>query len=143
MKLIRQLLDAKGSDVQAIAPDASVLDAIKMMAEKAIGALAVMQDSTLVGIVTERDYARKIILKGRSSSSTTVSEIMTADVITSNDSETVTECMNIMTEKRIRHLPVLDGTTVCGMISIGDLVKAVIADQQQEIEHLEHYISGN
>lgn len=143
MKLVRQLLDNKGHDVLAVTPDTSVLDAIKLMAEKAIGALAVLQGSTLVGIVTERDYARKVILKGRSSESTTVGEIMTSDVITTTDTETVTECMNLMTNKKIRHLPVVEGDAVTGMISIGDLVKAVIADQQEEIEHLEHYISGN
>lgn len=143
MKLVRQLLDSKGHDVLAVTPDTSVLDAITLMAEKSIGALAVFQESTLVGIVTERDYARKVILKGRSSESTKVSEIMTPDVITTTDTETVSECMNLMTNKRIRHLPVLDGDTVTGMISIGDLVKAVISDQQEEIEHLEHYISGN
>lgn len=143
MKLVRQLLDSKGHDVLSVTPDTSVLDAIKLMAEKAIGALAVLQESTLVGIVTERDYARKVILKGRSSESTTVSEIMTSDVITTTGSESVSACMNVMTNKKIRHLPVLDGDSITGMISIGDLVKAVIADQQQEIEHLEHYISGN
>lgn len=143
MKLVRQLLDSKGHDVLSVTPDTSVLDAIKLMAEKAIGALAVLQESTLVGIVTERDYARKVILKGRSSESTTVSEIMTSDVITTTGSESVSACMNVMTNKKIRHLPVLDGDSITGMISIGDLVKAVIADQQEEIEHLEHYISGN
>ena len=142
MKLVKQLLDAKGHDVLSIAPDASVLDAIKLMAEKSIGALAVMDGSKLVGIVTERDYARKVILKGRSSEKTPVSEIMSSDVLTTNGAETVQICMNQMTDRKIRHLPVVDGDAVVGMISIGDLVKAVIADQKEEIEHLEHYISG-
>lgn len=142
MKLVKQLLDAKGHEVLSIAPDSSVLDAIKLMAEKSIGALAVMEGDQLAGIVTERDYARKVILKGRSSQGTPVSEIMTTKVLTTNGAETVQTCMNHMTEHKIRHLPVVDGVQVVGMISIGDLVKAVIADQQEEIEHLEHYING-
>jgi CBS domain-containing protein len=142
MKLVKQLLDAKGYEVLSISPDASVLDAIKVMAEKGLGALVVLQDTALAGIVTERDYARKVILKGRSSKSTLVSDIMTAEVITTTGDNTVDECMNMMTDRRIRHLPVVDGETVIGIISIGDLVKAVIADQKAEIEHLEHYISG-
>jgi CBS domain-containing protein len=142
MKLVKQLLDRKGHDILSISPDASVLDAIKVMAEKAVGALVVMQDSALAGIVTERDYARKVILKGRSSKSTLVSEIMSAKVITTTGDSTVEECMNMMSDRRIRHLPVVDGETVIGIISIGDLVSAVIADQKAEIEHLEHYISG-
>jgi len=143
MKLVRQLLDAKGANVVAVAPGTSVLDAIKMMAEQGIGALAVMQESQLVGIVTERDYARKVILKGRASDTTTVSEIMTSDLITTSKNETVSECMSLMTDKHIRHLPVLENDAIAGMISIGDLVKAVIADQREEIEHLENYISGS
>lgn len=142
MKLVKQLLDAKGHEVLSISPDASVLDAIKVMAEKGLGALVVLQDTAIAGIVTERDYARKVILKGRSSKSTLVSDIMTAEVITTTGDNTVDECMNMMTDRRIRHLPVVDGETVIGIISIGDLVKAVIADQKAEIEHLEHYISG-
>jgi len=142
MKLVRQLIDSKGHDVLSIAPDASVLDAIKLMAQKSIGALAVMDGSTLAGIVTERDYARKVILKGRNSDTTFVSEIMTTGVVTTSSDETVQKCMNMMTDMKIRHLPVVDDDAVVGMISIGDLVKAVIADQQEEIQQLEHYISG-
>ena len=142
MKLVKQLLDAKGHNVLSISPDASVLDAIKTMAEKGVGALAVMEGSSLAGIVTERDYARKVILKGRSSADTLVSEIMTPNVITITGDDSINECMNMMTDSRIRHLPVVDGDSVIGVISIGDLVKAVIADQKEEIEHLEHYISG-
>ena len=142
MKLVKQLLDAKGHDILSISPDASVLDAIKLMAEKGVGALVVLQDTALFGIVTERDYARKVILKGRSSESALVSEIMTPKVITTTGDDTVDECMNMMTDRRIRHLPVVDGESVIGIISIGDLVKAVIADQKEEIEHLEHYISS-
>lgn len=142
MKLVKQLLDAKGHDVLSISPQESVLDAIKLMAEKGVGALAVMDSDRLAGIVTERDYARKVILKGRSSESTSVAEIMTGSVITTSGEESVDRCMNKMTDEKIRHLPVVAGDSVVGMISIGDLVKAVIADQKEEIEHLEHYISG-
>jgi CBS domain-containing protein len=141
MKLIKHLLDAKGRDVQSIAPDGSVLDAILKMADKGIGALLVIEDGSLAGIVTERDYARKVILKGRSSEDTAVRDIMTADVCTANSEDTVQNCMNMMTDRRCRHLPVVDNGEINGMISIGDLVKAIIADQKEEIEHLEHYIS--
>jgi CBS domain-containing protein len=101
-----------------------------------------MDGDSLAGIVTERDYARKVILKGRSSQDTPVKDIMTADVFTTSAEQTVDSCMNVMTDKRIRHLPVVDGDSVTGMISIGDLVKAIIADQKEEIEQLEHYITG-
>jgi CBS domain-containing protein len=142
MKLVRHLLDAKGPDVIAISPSDSVLDAIKLMAQKGIGALAVMDGETLEGIITERDYARKVILKERSSRNTPVSEIMSANMHTAGLNDTVDRCMNIMTDERIRHLPVVEAGKVVGMISIGDLVKAVIADQKEAIEHLEHYITG-
>jgi CBS domain-containing protein len=142
MKIIKHLLDAKGRDVESIAPDGSVLDAIMLMAEKGIGALLVLDGDSLVGVVTERDYARKVILKGRSSRETPVSDIMTGDVFTATSDDTVKSCMNVMTDQRIRHLPVVDDGDISGMISIGDLVKAIIADQQEEIEQLEHYISS-
>lgn len=142
MKLVKHLLDAKGRHVIAISPDSSVFEAIKIMADKSIGSLVVMEDEKLAGIVTERDYARKVIVKGRSSKSTRVAEIMTTDVVTTSSAETVDKCMAVMTELRIRHLPVLEDNRVIGMISIGDLVQAIIADQKEEIEHLEHYISG-
>jgi len=142
MKLIRQLLDAKGRDVESITPDGSVLDAILQMAEKGIGALLVLDGGTIAGIVTERDYARKVILKGRSSQETPVRDIMTADVITATSDDSVKNCMNMMTDKHCRHLPVIDNGEVSGMISIGDLVKAIIADQKEEIEQLEQYISS-
>ena len=142
MKLVKHLLDSKGSDIISIAMNASVLDAIKLMAEKAIGSLLIMDGSALKGIVTERDYARKVIIKGRSSKSTEVSEIMTTDVYTTSPGETVNHCMSLMTKYKIRHLPVVDDGTVVGLISIGDLVEAIIRDQQEEIEQLEHYISG-
>lgn len=142
MKLVCHLLDSKGRDVVSIAPDASVLDAIRLMSDRGIGALVVMDGNKLAGILTERDYARKVILKGRASDATEVREIMTTDVITTTSSESVEKCMNIVTDKRIRHLPVVDEGKIVGMISIGDLVKAIISDQQQAIEQLEHYISG-
>ncbi len=142
MKLVKHLLDAKGRHIVAISPDASVLEAIKIMADKSIGSLVVMQDDKLEGIVTERDYARKVIIKGRSSESTHVAEIMTTNVVTTSSAETVDTCMALMTEMRIRHLPVLEDNRVIAMISIGDLVQAIIADQKEEIEQLEHYISG-
>lgn len=142
MKLVNHLLDTKGRHIVSIRPDASVFDAIKLMAEKGVGSLVVMEDQQMLGILTERDYARKVILKGRASENTRVSEIMTTDVLTTSGSETVNQCMETMTERRIRHLPVIEDNTVVGIISIGDLVQAIISDQQQEIQQLEHYISG-
>ena len=142
MKLVKHLLDSKGREIISIAEDASVLEAIKKMAERSIGSLLVMQGDTLKGIVTERDYARKVIVKGRSSKSTLVGQIMTAEVHTASTDQTVNDCMKIMTEYRIRHLPIVENDKVLGMISIGDLVQAIIADQQEEIQQLGQYISG-
>ncbi len=142
MKLVKHLLDNKGRTLISIVEDASVLDAITLMADHAVGSLLVMDDQVLKGIVTERDYARKVIVKGRSSSTTRVGEIMTSKVVTATLDQTVTDCMTVMTERKIRHLPVVDDGRVIGMISIGDLVQAIIAHQQEEIEHLEQYISG-
>jgi CBS domain-containing protein len=142
MKLVKHLLDAKGSDVISIAPAASVFDAIKLMADRAVGSLLVMDGEKIIGIVTERDYARKVILLGRSSETTKVEQVMSTEVITATAEQTVRECMTLMTEKRIRHLPVVADDKVIGMISIGDLVQAIISDQQHEIEQLEQYISG-
>ena len=142
MKLVKHLLDSKGAEIISIAANASVLDAIKLMAERAVGSLLVMDGDALKGIVTERDYARKVIVKGRASDSTEVGEIMTAEVVTATIDQTVSNCMSVMTDRRIRHLPVVDAGKVVGMISIGDLVQAIIADQQEEIEQLEQYISG-
>jgi CBS domain-containing protein len=142
MKLVKHLLDSKGHDVISVAPDLSVFDAIKLMADRLVGSLLVMNDEELRGIVTERDYARKVIIKGRSSETTRVSEIMSTEVLTTSSSQTVNQCMELMTERRIRHLPVVEDNHVIGMISIGDLVQAIIADQQEEIEQLESYISG-
>ena len=142
MKLVKHLLDNKGGAIISIAEDASVLDAITLMADHAVGSLLVMDGEVLKGIVTERDYARKVIVKGRSSSTTQVGEIMTSKVLTATVRQTVTDCMTIMTEHKIRHLPVVDDGQVIGMISIGDLVQAIIAHQKEEIQHLEQYISG-
>ena len=144
MKLVKHLLDAKGRNVISISPAASVFDAIKIMADESIGSLVVMDEhDKLVGIVTERDYARKVIVKGRSSHDTPVEEIMTADVMTASSAHTVKSCMELMTEKKLRHLPVVENDKVIAMVSIGDLVQAIIADQQEEIEQLEQYISGH
>ena len=137
---VRQLLDRKGRQVFSIAPGAAVLDAIRMMAERHVGALLVLQGDTLSGIVSERDYARKVILMGRSSADTPVRDIMTVAVVTVQPETPVEKCMQVMTERRVRHLPVIEAGRVVGMVSIGDLVKAVIADQQQHIEQLESYI---
>lgn len=142
MRTVQQMIAAKGGTVYAIAPDEPVLEAIRRMAEYRIGALLVMSDEALEGIVSERDYARKVILKGRSSADTRVSEVMTRDVHTVGLDRTVHGCMKLMTEQRIRHLPVVDGGKVVGVLSIGDLVKAVIEDQQAEIAQLQSYIAG-
>ncbi|MDH3545501.1 MAG: CBS domain-containing protein [Gammaproteobacteria bacterium] len=142
MKLVKHLLDNKGRHVFSVVPGDSVLDAIKLMAEKSIGSLVVLEDDKLLGILSERDYARKVIIKGRASESTRVAEIMTTDVFTTTSGQTVNDCMNLMTEKKIRHLPVVEDDKVIGMISIGDLVKAIITDQQEAIQQLEQYISG-
>jgi CBS domain-containing protein len=142
MKLVKHLLDTKGRQIVSIAPDASVFDAIKLMADNTVGSLIVIDDEQLLGIVTERDYARKVILKGRSSDNCKVSEIMSTEVVMASSSDSVNECMEVMTERRIRHLPVVEDDKVIGVISIGDLVQAIISDQQEEIEQLGSYISG-
>lgn len=140
MKTLKQLLEVKGREVYSIAPDAQVIDAIKLMADKSVGALIVMEGGRIVGILSERDYARKVILHGKSSHDLQVREIMTSKVITVQPGQTVEECMALMTDKRIRHLPVTEGERLIGVLSIGDLVKEVIAEQQQTIEQLESYI---
>ena len=142
MKTVRNILQVKGNNCWSIAPSDSVYDAMKIMAEKEIGALLVIEQDKLVGIISERDYARKVILQGRSSKTTQVREIMTARVAYADPDQGVEECMAVMTEKRIRHLPVMDGGRLCGVISIGDLVKSIIAEQKFIIEQLERYITG-
>ena len=140
MAIASLLLKHKGRVVHSIAPEAPVLDAIRLMAQHGVGALLVMQGGKLLGVVSERDYARKVILKGKSSNDTAVSHIMSAPVLTVNAQQSVHECMRIMTEHRIRHLPVVDGEQVIGVLSIGDLVRAVVEEQQQTIADLEQYI---
>ena len=137
---VRQLLDRKGRQIFSIAPGDAVLAAIRLMAERHVGALLVMEGDTLAGIVSERDYARKVILMGRSSADTPVRDIMSTPVVTVQPETPVEKCMQIVTERRVRHLPVIERGRVVGMVSIGDLVKAVIAEQQQQIEQLESYI---
>jgi len=142
MRTVRQLLEAKAPEIFAIGPDVPVLDAIKLMAEKRIGAVLVMEAGKLAGILSERDYARKVVLQGRSSKDTPVREIMTAQVISVGLNDTTDRCMQLVTNRRIRHLPVLDGDAVLGVVSIGDLVKAVIEDQQLELDQLQRYIAS-
>lgn len=134
------LLSRKGQVLFGIAPDEPVLEAIRMMADHGIGAVLVLKDDELVGIVSERDYARKVVLMGRSSNETPVWQIMSSPVVTVSPSDSLDTCMRVMTDRRIRHLPVSDGGRVVGMLSIGDLVKAVIDDQRRTIEQLEAYI---
>jgi CBS domain-containing protein len=146
MRTVRQLLEAKSADrvpaIHAIPPDAPVLDAIRLMAERHVGAVLVMAGPRLVGILSERDYARKVVLQGRASASTPVADIMTAQVVTTRPDDTSDHCMQVMTDRRIRHLPVVEGDDVLGVISIGDLVKAVIEDQRAELDHLQRYIAS-
>ena len=142
MQTVGQLLGVKGSEVFSVAPQDSVLHAIEVMATRHVGALLVMSQGSLIGIISERDYARKVILKNRSSHDTPVSDIMTSPAVSVTPEDTVHNCMQIMTERRFRHLPVVKGGRVVGMLSIGDLVKAVIQDQTEQIEQLERYIAG-
>jgi CBS domain-containing protein len=139
MQTAAQLVRNKGS-IYSVDPDAPVLEAIKLMAEHSVGALLVMRDQQLIGVVSERDYARKVILKGFASSETPVRQIMTSPVTTVSPDKSVRDCMRIMSEKRFRHLPVVDRDHVIGVLSIGDLVRAVLEEQQQTIEELERYI---
>ncbi len=142
MSQVRHLLEGKGRSIFSISPDAPVLEAIKYMAEHRIGALLVMRDEHLVGVVSERDYARKVILQGRSSAQTAVSDIMRSEPLTVGPDTDVFDCMRLCTDSRVRHLPVVDGDAVVGVISIGDLVKAVIDAQADQIEHLQRYITS-
>ncbi len=140
MHSVRQVLKAKGAAVYHVEPDDPVLEAIRQMAERSVGALLVMRGPDLVGIVSERDYARKVVLLGRSSAETPVWQIMSAPVVTVTGEATVADCLELMTERRIRHLPVVDGARVLGVLSIGDCVKAVIDAQRHQIEDLERFI---
>ncbi len=140
MRSVDAILRSKGAEIFSVAPDDPVLTALRRMAEKHCGALAVMRGPELVGIFSERDYARKVVLVGRSSADTPVSQVMSSPVTTVTRDASVNECLALMTERRIRHLPVVDGGRVCGMLSIGDLVKEVIDDQRHQIEDLERFI---
>jgi CBS domain-containing protein len=140
MAIASQLLKHKGRVIHSVTPDAPVLEAIRLMAEHGVGALLVMSGEQLVGVVSERDYARKVILKGRSSNDTPVRQIMSSPVLTVQADQSVHDCMRIMSEKRIRHLPVVDAGGVIGVLSIGDLVRAVLEEQQRTIADLEQYI---
>ena len=142
MRTVQQLLDDKGHEIQSVHPDDSVFDAIQKLAAANIGSLIVIEDDRPVGIFTERDYARNVILKGKSSPTTQIREVMTTRVIYVQPEQTVEECMAIMTDKHIRHLPVLRDEKLIGMISIGDLVKSIIADQKFTIEQLQQFIQG-
>jgi CBS domain-containing protein len=142
MQTVSQLLQVKGSQIFSVAPADSVLRAIEIMATRHVGALLVMSEGTLLGVISERDYARKVILKNRSSHDTPVSDIMSSPAVSVTPDDTVHHCMQLMTEGRFRHLPVVKSGRVVGMLSIGDLVKAVIQEQSQHIEQLERYIAG-
>ena len=142
MKTVRDVLKVKGSDVCCVDPNATVFEALRLMAEKEIGALMVMEGAQVVGLISERDYARKIILQGRASPTTQVKEIMITPVVYTHLEQPIEECMALMTEKRTRHLPVIEEGKLVGIISIGDLVKAIITDQKFIIEQLVRYISG-
>jgi CBS domain-containing protein len=142
MQTVRDILKTKGTDVWCVEPDATVFDALQRMAEKEVGALVVMQGGQIVGLISERDYARKIVLHGRASPTTLVKEIMTSPVVYIHLDQPIEECMSLMTEKRTRHLPVIENGKLVGLISIGDIVKSIIADQQFMIEQLVRYVSG-
>jgi CBS domain-containing protein len=139
---IKHLLGQKGRSLWTIGPDATVLEAVAKMAEKDVGSLLVMDDEKLVGIITERDYARNVILKGKTSPTTLVKDIMQSNLIHVRPEQSVERCMTLMTEKRVRHLPVLDGTKVIGIVSIGDLLKFIISKKEFDIDQLEHYVQG-
>jgi CBS domain-containing protein len=142
MKTVRQILQRKGSGVYSVAPDSSVLDALQLMADRNIGAVVVLELDRVAGILSERDYARKVILKGKTSRDTSVRDIMTDRVYYIKPENTCDECMALMTDKRIRHLPVLEGDKLIGLISIGDVVNAIIEEDKYIIEQLENYITG-
>ena len=142
MTTIRQLLREKGHKIYSVGPDSTVYDAILMMADENIGSLLVMEGGKIVGIITERHYARNVVLKGRTSPTTRVRDIMESDVLYVQPDQSVEECMAIMTDKRVRHLPVIEQGKEIGLVSIGDLVKSIISDQKFTIEQLEHFIRG-
>ena len=140
---VSAILAHKGSAVWSIAPNATVFDAIQVMADKNVGALPVVENGKLAGMISERDYTRKVILKGKSSKETPVRDIMTQELITADAGDSITECLRVMTEKRIRHLPVMEGSKMIGLVSIGDLVRRIISAQTATIDNLEKYITGD
>jgi CBS domain-containing protein len=140
---VSAILAHKGSAVWSIAPNATVFDAIQLMADKNVGALPVLENGKLVGIISERDYTRKVILKGKSSKETPVRDIMTVELVTAHPGDSISECMHVMTEKRVRHLPVMEGVEMLGLVSIGDLVRRIISAQTATIDNLEKYITGD
>jgi len=142
MKTVKDILRTKGHDVWSIVPDATVYEALKFMGDKNVGALVVLDGETVVGIISERDYARKVILHGRSSKELPVREIMTTTVYYVRPEQNIQECMALMTDKRVRHLPAMENDRLVGLISIGDVVKAIIAEHESTIKHLEDYITG-
>ncbi|UCH64140.1 MAG: CBS domain-containing protein [Fidelibacterota bacterium] len=142
MRYVRDLLKLKGSEVWSVSPDSSVYEALQLMSEKNVGALLVLQKEELVGIFSERDYARKVVLRGKFSKDTPVKEIMSSNILFVRPDQTIEECMALMTDKHLRHLPVYEGKNLIGLISIGDVVKAIISGQEFAIQQLEHYITG-
>jgi CBS domain-containing protein len=142
MQTIRDILKVKGTDVWCVEPDATVFDALRRMAEKEVGALVVTEGAQVVGLISEREYARKVVLQGRTSPTTLVKEIMISPVVYIHRDQAIEECMSLMTEKRTRHLPVIEDGKLVGLISIGDIVKSIIADQRFLIEQLVRYVSG-
>ena len=143
MTTIAQLLNAKGKQIWSVEPKATIFEALEIMSEKEIGALLVMEDGKLTGIFSERDYARKVILKGKSSKETPVGELMTKKVFYIDSQKTINDCMAMMTAKRIRHVPVIDDNQVMGIVTIGDVVNQIISEQEVTINHLENYITGS
>ncbi len=139
---MKDILASKGNDIWSISPDKSVFEALELMAEKEVGALLVMDSGKVKGLFSERDYARKVVLKGRSSQQTTISEVMTGRVICTSPEDSAEECMALMTDKRVRHLPVVENNELLGLVSIGDLVKAIISEQEFTIKVLEKYITS-
>lgn len=142
MNFVTEILKTKGHDVWTVSPDSTVYDALQVMADKNVGALMVLERDEVVGVFSERDYARKVILKGKASKDTLVREIMSTELVWIRPDQTIEVCMNLMTNKRIRHLAVLDEGRLVGVISIGDVVKAIISEQEFTIQQLEHYITG-
>jgi CBS domain-containing protein len=143
MTTVKSVLLSKGSTIWSVAPETTVFDALKIFAEKNIGALVVIQKETMVGIFSERDYARKIVLKGESSHTTIVKDVMTSTVLSVHPEQSIDECMALMTNKHVRHLPVVENGSLIGLISIGDVVKAIISEHEYTIKQLENYITGS